>query len=136
MHEKRKATQRERRRKYRANGICECGNKAQGGRTTCDLCKAKLAAWHQVRYQKAKEAVFAVYGQVCSCCGEADKRFLTLDHINSGGSQHRKEGARIIVYWLIKNDFPDGLQVLCWNCNSGRAMNGGICPHKDNYNGK
>ncbi len=29
------------------------------------------------------------------------------------------------------HDFPKGMfQVLCRNCNEGRALNGGICPHK------
>jgi hypothetical protein len=25
-----------------------------------------------------------------------------------------------------------GFQVLCWNCNCGRAFNNGICPHVEN----
>jgi hypothetical protein len=30
----------------------------------------------------------------------------------------------------VMNDFPPGFQLLCSNCNHGRARNGGICPHK------
>jgi hypothetical protein len=33
--------------------------------------------------------------------------------------------------WLIRRGFPVGFQVLCFNCNIGRSMNGGICPHKE-----
>ena len=25
---------------------------------------------------------------------------------------------------------PDTIQILCFNCNCGRARNGGICPHE------
>ena len=32
--------------------------------------------------------------------------------------------------WLKRNNFPPGYQVLCWNCNCGRSINNGICPHK------
>ena len=31
--------------------------------------------------------------------------------------------------YLKKNNYPDGFQVLCWNCNLGRAHYG-VCPHK------
>jgi hypothetical protein len=33
---------------------------------------------------------------------------------------------------LRKNGFPEGFQVLCANCNIGRHINGGICPHESN----
>lgn len=28
---------------------------------------------------------------------------------------------------------PDGfkIEVQCWNCNLGAAVNGGVCPHKE-----
>ena len=32
--------------------------------------------------------------------------------------------------WIKRNNYPDGFQVLCWNCNSGKGANGGICPHE------
>jgi hypothetical protein len=27
------------------------------------------------------------------------------------------------------NGFPAGFQVLCFNCNQGRRLNHGVCPH-------
>ena len=44
---------------------------------------------------------------------------LTIDHINGGGSQHRKEiGAGIRFYrWLKRNHYPEGYRVLCFGCN-------------------
>lgn len=67
----------------------------------------------------------------CSCCGETEYMFLEIDHTNGGGNNHRKSiGKDRIESWLIKNNFPKGFGVLCCNCNKGKHLNGGICPHK------
>lgn len=68
---------------------------------------------------------------VCDCCGENHYEFLTLDHINGNGRKHRKEvgkGYRFLR-WLVSNKFPDGIRVLCYNCNCSRGRYG-ICPHE------
>ena len=69
---------------------------------------------------------------LCKCCGEPELSFLVFDHINNGGTAHRrligKSGTRF-VDWLIQNNFPDGYQVLCHNCNWGKRLNP-VCPHK------
>lgn len=70
----------------------------------------------------------------CACCGESALNFLSLDHINGGGSHQRKtmwdgRGGDIFYKWLFHNNFPEGFQVLCMNCNWGRYRNDGICPH-------
>lgn len=89
---------------------------------------------------RAKERVIGHYGGMCACCGETDLRFLTLDHKDGGGRRVRKEignmarGSRY-YRWLHTNNYPEDLQVLCFNCNCGRQVNGGVCPHKDNYQG-
>jgi hypothetical protein len=61
--------------------------------------------------------------------------FLTVDHMNDDGAEHgRRLGSshrRNIYRWLVINGFPEGFQILCWNCNSGRQRNGGICPHRE-----
>lgn len=82
-----------------------------------------------------RELVFSHYGKECECCGESNYKFLTIDHINSDG--HKTKGLRHraghgLHYWLVKNNFPPGFRLLCWNCNCGRAHNGGICPHQEN----
>jgi len=71
---------------------------------------------------KVKLQVISYYGGKCQCCGNEDIDVLTIDHINGGGTKHRKEvGGGIHFYkWLIKNNFPEGFQVLCWNCNCGK----------------
>ncbi len=69
----------------------------------------------------------------CSCCGEKEIKFLCLDHINGGGNKHRKEskthGGEKTYIFLAKSGFPTGFQILCANCNLGKHLNGGSCPH-------
>lgn len=84
---------------------------------------------------KAKEEVFAYYGGKCICCGESNLGFLTLDHVNGGGTAHRKAySSHGRLYANVRKlGFPNDFQILCMNCNWGRHRQGrnGICPHKD-----
>jgi len=86
--------------------------------------------WRQRRH----EAIMAYGGYECRCCGETEPVFLTIDHINNDGAEHRKEIGQSnsnLLTWLRKHDYPNGFQVLCFNCNIGKSINDGICPHKD-----
>ena len=87
----------------------------------------------QKRYiKKLKLKVFAAYGNKCACCGESEPLFLEIDHINNDGAQHRKTIPHHSFYqWLKRNNFPSDFQILCCNCNRGKFLNGGICPHKN-----
>lgn len=81
-------------------------------------------------YKRAREKVFLHYGGVnlkCVCCGEKERGFLTIDHINNDGSVHRKI-TKNLYYWLVSHNFPEGFQVLCFNCNLGKGIYG-KCPH-------
>jgi len=80
--------------------------------------------------RKTKLAAIEAYGGKCACCGETRIEFLTIDHIDNGGSKHRKEiGHRPIGQWLKNHGYPAGFQVLCWNCNCSKEYFG-YCPHK------
>lgn len=83
-------------------------------------------------YYKLKEIVFNGYGAKCACCEEDNLGFLTLDHKNDDGADHRRKiGMGHIFYrWIIDHNFPSSIQVLCYNCNAGRYHNGGVCPHE------
>lgn len=72
-------------------------------------------------------------GPECKCCGEDHLMMLQVDHINGGGTQHRKEiGGCVRFYpWLKANNFPPGYQILCANCNVAKYLNGGVCPHEE-----
>lgn len=97
--------------------------------------------WNRGRGRKywsdLREECFLAYGGfICACCGETEVKFLTLDHANNDGAKHRKEiGSRGagIFKWLRDHKYPPGFQVLCFNCNCGKARNNGICPHKSNH---
>lgn len=54
----------------------------------------------------------------CAYCGFTDVRALCLDHINDDGAAIRK-GQSTWAGWRLarKLGMPDGLQVLCANCN-------------------
>lgn len=86
---------------------------------------------------KLKAEVYSHYGDHCSCCGEGNRQFLTIDHVNGGGRGHRAslgpKGASslAVLYDIKKRGFPADFQILCFNCNCGRQQNGGVCPHKE-----
>lgn len=65
----------------------------------------------------------------CACCGETQLEFLSIDHINGGGTKQKKElGTRSIYAILIKQNLPLGYRVLCHNCNQAMGFYG-HCPH-------
>lgn len=97
--------------------------------------RAKNLLRQHVYYQKLRLICLQKYSNeipFCLCCAEKHIEFLSIDHTNGGGVQHRKEigkGSRIYI-WLIKNNFPSGFQVLCHNCNMAKAFYK-VCPHKE-----
>lgn len=79
--------------------------------------------------------VYAHYGRKCAYCGEVEVKFLTLDHVNNDGNISRRRGSNHrrnsnhTYMAIVRDNFPDTYRILCYNCNSGRERNGGICPH-------
>lgn len=71
----------------------------------------------------------------CACCGEKEVKFLCIDHVENNGASHRKSiachtGAGSFYYWLKRNKWPSGYQVLCTNCNLAKSVYK-ICPHQE-----
>ena len=94
----------------------------------------KVNASYAKHYKKTKLLVMEHYGgnpAKCACCNESTYEFLCIDHIHGGGLKHRREikGAQNLYKWLVKYEFPDGFQVLCYNCNAAKYFSNG-CPHK------
>ena len=87
------------------------------------------------RYHAVKTDVVLGYGGKCTCCGERDIRFLTIDHVEENGAHLRRIGAHPtglpFLKWLRKRNYPTDFQLLCYNCNCGKHRNAGVCPHKD-----
>lgn len=115
---------------------------------TCKKCSYKQnnawrqknpQKWNKIIYKSQKKIRSNVRKQVlthyggdppkCACCEETELNFLSLDHINGGGKKHRKAIGSHFFEWIIKNNFPHGFEVLCFNCNYAKGFFG-ICPHK------
>ena len=99
--------------------------------------KERRVEQDKINHRVLKREVMGAYGGDCQCCGESELMFLTIDHINQDGANHRRElGPSMLGFrfyrWLKQQGFPPGYQVLCYNCNCGSFRNGGICPHKQN----
>lgn len=128
----------------------ECGKAdiASHSESRCSNCLAQNAKRSPTQKQRKAEygknyakrlrlQVIAHYSKGrfdCNCCGERELLFLSIDHVNNNGSAHRnalgvKPGTGLYRY-IINNDFPQDFQILCHNCNHGKHLNGGICPHK------
>ena len=99
--------------------------------------KKPLAARARDRYmqsqkhQEMKQAIMEAYGGKCECCGENQLIYLSVDHINCDGAEHRRElkkSGTKFYEWLVANDYPTGFRVLCMNCNTALGMYG-YCPH-------
>jgi len=103
--------------------------------------RLRLLIYHRERHHEERLAVLWFYSDGslrCACppCGEDRYEFLTLDHVDGGGNAHRKGinrgerewGGGGLMRWLLNHDYPPGFQVLCWNCNAGKAFYG-VCPH-------
>lgn len=89
--------------------------------------RRKTSLSHYYRVQEA--AILAYGGYKCACCGITEPTVMCLDHIENDGSKHRKDlgflgGARMYK-WARDNGYPPVFQVLCFNCNHAKRMNGG-----------
>lgn len=120
---------RKRRERYRAENRCaSCGkDRGTAKNKVCPACIRRVRA----KQSKRREVVLEHYGAACACCGELEETFLCVDHVNNDGAEHRKEIPGGNLYkWLIDHAFPPGFQILCFNCNMGKHINGGVCPHQ------
>lgn len=149
-------------RTRKKQGLCLCGKKLWQNKSACEKCYMNSIKNHEKNahkpctacggYPRAKASsqckpcirkrdhdqkvrVFEAYGgTICACCGETELAFLSLDHVEQNGAEHRKEVGLRVYRYLEKEGYPDPhlYQVLCRNCNWGRWVNNGICPHQDN----
>lgn len=84
------------------------------------------------RIKRRMEILYQYSGGLmkCNCCGEATIEFLAIDHINNNGYEHRKIVKGSDLYrWLRSNNYPEGFQVLCHNCNFAKGVYK-LCPHQ------
>jgi len=147
--DERRRTNAEYQRRFRQRrkdaGLCErCAEPVERG-TKCAGCAEKERVKQAAYRQRALDDLYDHYGgPTCVCCGETEPLFLTFDHVNSDGAEHRRLinsrrpasiGQRGVSVMSLRADlkrrgWPPVLQVLCMNCNMGRERNGGVCPHR------
>lgn len=63
------------------------------------------------------------------------KAFLQFDHKSNNGALHRQviKTSFQLLQSLKRLGWPkDHIQLLCANCNFGKLLNGGVCPHVKN----
>ncbi len=101
--------------------------------STCRACHNQLNVFQRQRYKW--ECIQAYGGPTCNCvgCDETRFEFLTIDHVDDNGAEHRRtfangNGGFSFYLWLKRQKFPPGFQVLCMNCNFAKGAYG-YCPH-------
>lgn len=127
--------------KLKAKGICTTCKKAPAvpGITRCEECRGVSNAATK-RYSAAiRNEVLTHYSfgkPLCRCCGTDEPCYLTVDHVDDDGAEHRRRekgstnGNRLTGMYrkIILGGFVERLQVLCWNCQWAKRLNGGRCP--------
>ena len=105
-----------RRKRYRESALVRAGIAAS--RTRNRALRARY-----------RSDVVNAYGGRCTCCGESESTFLTLEHKNRDGSQHRVLRGDGVWLDVIRLGFPERFTILCMNCNWAER-HGQPCPHK------
>lgn len=97
------------------------------------------AVWHRQGRQREKERVISHYSNgtmACKRCGFSDIRALSIDHIKGNGAKERrtigmpKGGGDFFYRWLKKQNYPEGYQVLCMNCQWIKRSENSEVPHR------
>jgi hypothetical protein len=102
--------------------------------------KRAYAKYAETRRLKAREARAALrrefiveYGGRCACCAEPEPLFLTLEHKQRDGKQHRLATGNTshgVLLDLKQKGWPkEDYELLCFNCNRASWLQG-VCPHR------
>ncbi len=129
----REAVNARRRELYAANPDAHRARQRAYKQAAKDKVNAYQMAWGAEYRAKLRAEMILAYGGRCACCGERQPEFLQLDHIHNDGAEDRKNNPATKLFAKLKRlGWPkDRYQLLCANCNFGKFMNGGICPHQE-----
>ncbi len=99
----------------------EQNNRSVYDHTYYEKNRNKWDIYHERARLKLKNDVLGHYGNgklACVRCGFDNERALSIDHINGGGNKHAKQVGfgMAMWYWLRRNNYPEGYQTLCMNC--------------------
>jgi hypothetical protein len=87
--------------------------------------RALLRERSKTERYKLKLEVLTQYGNgkaACVKCEFSDPRALSIDHVNGGGTAHRRKLGSHLYLWLKHNHYPNGFQTLCLNCQFIKKM--------------
>ena len=132
-HEKNKIANR------KLSGLCDrhsTPTPVEPGKARCRPCLDRGCEMAKKWLVELKKEIFQAYGGARCACPNCDNPnpgipFLSIDHINNDGAEHRRQlNGKNMYGWIKKNGFPKGFQVLCFNCNGAKGYSGkGVCPH-------
>lgn len=122
---KREACQR-----WYANKPTDYHNQRSKRYTKTDKFRANRRTYQKKKRQEFWKLIFEKYGEVCECCKESNKGFLTIDHVNGGGNKKDGRDKMGMLRRLAKGPKNPEFRILCFNCNCGRQRCNGVCPHK------
>ena len=113
-----------------AAGLCTtCNRPTAPDRKQCSTCLNITNQSAKKRARLDRQLALEHYGKSCKFCGESREIFLTIDHIDNNGAEHRRgqkgqNRGHNLPTWLRRNKFPEGFQVLCFNCNCAKGIYG------------
>lgn len=89
------------------------------------------------KHRRWKQQVLEHYGCFCHCpgCSVVEPEWLSVEHIEGSGKKHRDSLHQHLYGWLIRNNFPEGFTIFCYNCNCAKGFFG-ECPHTRTQNAK
>ncbi len=120
----------EQRRKWQAAYRARGGKRREYERLKADPTRFAADREQKKGYRdRLRDKVLKAYGHRCVCCGEKERDFLALDHIDRSGSEQREDMSQIgFHHWLLKEK-RSNIRILCHNCNMATRF-GSPCPHQ------
>ena len=111
-------------KKYRAAHLEELTAKSRVYRSRPEY-KEYARTYAEERTRSLRYQILSHYSgsdqPYCNKCGFDDIRGLCVDHINNDGCKDKRANQTLHL-WMIKNNYPEGYQVLCANCNTIKEM--------------
>lgn len=119
--DKRSAVSSEHYRRRKESGLCRfCNSEPTADGSMCEYHKEKYRDYRISVKLEVLEQYGGAFCAMCGCKDGDDVEVLELDHINGGGTKHRKElnmrGYQFYL-WLRQQGYPKGYRVLCPTCN-------------------
>ena len=124
--------------------FCFDKNRRSGRYLYCKECvNAYMAKWRarskdkirrkSQRYNRGiRTTLMRGYGGCCTCCGEAVRSMLDLDHVDPALGRHQRSvlgwDCKRVYLDAIESGFPSRYQLLCSNCNQSKRRVG-QCEH-------